>query len=72
MIKFDAPPNLDLKEPSVFLATWFGSGLINPAPGTWGSLAAIPFAFVIHGLCGLTGLIFFTLIFFRNWTVGGT
>ncbi len=26
------------------VATWFGSGLLPRAPGTWGSLAALPFA----------------------------
>lgn len=26
------------------IATWFGSGLLPRAPGTWGSLAALPFA----------------------------
>jgi phosphatidylglycerophosphatase A len=30
--------------PSSLIATWFGSGLIKPAPGTWGTLAALPFA----------------------------
>ena len=39
--------NLDLKKPHVLLATWFGTGLIAKAPGTWGSLAAIPFALLI-------------------------
>jgi len=29
--------------PSSLLATWFGSGLLPWAPGTWGSLAALPF-----------------------------
>ncbi|MBC8549574.1 MAG: phosphatidylglycerophosphatase A [Candidatus Brocadiales bacterium] len=29
------------------MATWFGSGLLPKAPGTWGSLAAIPFAYII-------------------------
>ena len=31
--------------------TWFGFGLLPKAPGTWGSLAALPFAWVIcsHG-----------------------
>ncbi len=24
-------------------ATWFGSGYLRPAPGTWGTLAALPF-----------------------------
>ena len=31
----------NLKKPSHFFATWFGIGLIRPAPGTWGSLAAL-------------------------------
>ena len=29
------------------VTTWFGSGLLPKAPGTWGSLAAIPFAYII-------------------------
>ncbi len=29
------------------IATWFGSGYLPKAPGTWGSLAALPFAWVI-------------------------
>ncbi|MBF0561930.1 MAG: phosphatidylglycerophosphatase A [Alphaproteobacteria bacterium] len=28
--------------------TWFGSGLLPGMPGTWGSLAALPFAWVIE------------------------
>lgn len=36
-----------LTNPGVLIATWFGSGLIRPAPGTWGSLAALPFAWAI-------------------------
>ena len=28
----------------LFFATWFGTGIIPFAPGTWGSLAALPFA----------------------------
>ena len=31
----------NLKKPSHLFATWFGLGLIRPAPGTWGSLAAL-------------------------------
>jgi phosphatidylglycerophosphatase A len=38
--------NLNFNEPYVLLATWFGWGLLAKAPGTWGSLAAIPFALV--------------------------
>ena len=32
---------------SWIIATWFGSGLLPKAPGTWGSLAAIPFAYIM-------------------------
>lgn len=42
-----APPPL-----ATMLATWFGSGRIRWAPGTWGSLAALPFAFAIQYLWG--------------------
>lgn len=34
------------------LATWFGAGLLRPAPGTWGSLAALPLAWVLASLGG--------------------
>jgi phosphatidylglycerophosphatase A len=30
--------------PALWLATWFGAGLLPKAPGTWGSLVALPFA----------------------------
>ena len=47
---------LDLKDPGVLLATWFGAGLLPRAPGTWGSLAALPCAWVIQGAFGWQGL----------------
>ena len=31
----------NLKKPTHLLATWFGIGLLRPAPGTWGSLAGV-------------------------------
>jgi phosphatidylglycerophosphatase A len=34
------------------IATWFGAGLLRPAPGTWGSLAALPCAWGLHVLGG--------------------
>lgn len=34
------------------IATFFGAGLLKPAPGTWGSLAALPFVWVLHVLGG--------------------
>ena len=39
--------NLSLKKPAILLATWFGLGLMPKAPGTWGSLGAIPPALII-------------------------
>ena len=38
------------------VATWFGAGLMPKAPGTWGALAAIPFAYGIQHLAGPVGL----------------
>lgn len=34
--------NYNLKNPVHFLALGFGSGLLKPAPGTWGTLMALP------------------------------
>jgi len=31
----------NLSKPSHLFATWFGIGLLRPAPGTWGSLVAV-------------------------------
>jgi phosphatidylglycerophosphatase A len=42
-----AKPRLAWYHPAGLLATWFGSGLLPKAPGTWGSLAALPCAWVI-------------------------
>ena len=51
-----AKPPLSFWHPASLLATWFGSGLLPKAPGTWGSLAALPFAFLIVTLAGTWGL----------------
>ena len=37
---------------AVFLATWFGSGLLPKAPGTWGTVASLPFAWIMHSVGG--------------------
>ena len=41
------PPGLPFWHPAFWLATWFGAGLLPLAPGSWGSLAALPFAALI-------------------------
>jgi phosphatidylglycerophosphatase A len=55
----------------LIFATWFGSGLIPFASGTWGSMAALPFAAAAYS----AGLIFSCLsmmvIFFFSIPVSG-
>lgn len=38
---------LDFKNPATWVATWFGCGLIHPAPGTWGTLGGLPLGLVL-------------------------
>lgn len=54
------------------LATWFGSGLLPKAPGTWGSLAALPFAWLIQHYAGWPGLLAATALVFAVgvWAAG--
>ncbi len=56
MIKYKIPEKLDSKKTYVWLASWFGSGFISPAPGTWGSLAALPFGIAIYAFGGAIAL----------------
>lgn len=37
------------------IATFFYAGLMRPAPGTWGSLAALPAAAAVYWVFGLIG-----------------
>tara|TARA_Y100000589_G_C26933387_1_gene539286 strand:+ start:335 stop:775 length:441 start_codon:yes stop_codon:yes gene_type:complete len=46
------------------LATWFGSGLIKLAPGTCGSLAALPFAWLLYDSWSAPGLAAATILMF--------
>lgn len=48
--------------PSRLFLTWFGAGCAPVAPGTVGSLAALPFAYGILALAGVEGLAFATLL----------
>lgn len=38
------------------ITTFFYIGLLRPAPGTWGSLAAIPAAWGLHAIAGFPAL----------------
>ncbi len=66
IIDFHIPEELDKKEPYVWLASWFGFGFLRPAPGTWGSLGALPFGLLIYIFGGINILyaciIIFTII----------
>ena len=45
------------RSPSTWIATWLGAGLLPWAPGTWGSLAALPFAWAIAAAGGQVALL---------------
>ncbi len=44
------------------VATFLGSGKLSPAPGTWGSLAALPAAALLVWLLGPWGLVIALLV----------
>ncbi len=48
---------LDMRAPYTWLATWFGLGFLKPAPGTWGSLGALPFGLLLIHAGGLKALL---------------
>jgi phosphatidylglycerophosphatase A len=50
------PPETTMKDWRIWMACWFGSGRLRPAPGTMGSIAAIPFGFAIAHFAGFIGL----------------
>jgi phosphatidylglycerophosphatase A len=58
------PNGMHPLHPVAFIATWFGSGLLPKMPGTWGSLAALPFAWFIDLHFGKPGLAIATFIVF--------
>ncbi len=43
--------------PARWIATVGGVGLLRPAPGTWGSLAALPLAWLLQLVAGFPGLV---------------
>jgi phosphatidylglycerophosphatase A len=50
------PPDTSFGNIYVLIATWFGAGRLKPAPGTWGSIAAVPFGYALHHFLGIPGL----------------
>ncbi|MGD9160475.1 MAG: phosphatidylglycerophosphatase A [Desulfobacteraceae bacterium] len=55
----------------LFFATWFYAGLIPFAPGTWGSLAALPFAAGAYSLGPVFSCMSLLIIFFISIPVSG-
>ena len=61
-MKLTLPPpeeiaKLDFKNPALWIATWFGCGLMRPAPGTWGTLGALPIGMILMVIGGHVGLL---------------
>lgn len=61
-VSYSIPEQLDQKKAYTWIASWFGCGFLNPAPGTWGSLGALPFGIVLYMLGGGTVLTVAALI----------
>ncbi len=61
-----SPPTLRflLHHPAHFIALGFGAGLARFAPGTWGTLVAIPVAAALWTYAGDTGFIAAVVVFF--------
>ena len=53
------------------LVTWFGSGYLKPASGTWGSLAALPFGIALHWAFGPIALCVLALLLYGAGVVLG-
>jgi len=58
-----------LSNPIHFLALGFGSGLIKPAPGTWGTLASVPVYLLLLEILP-TGLLPYLVMLLVSFVVG--
>lgn len=56
------PAGTTMRDPHVLIATWFGLGRLRPAPGTMGTLGAIPFGYAIAYYTGIVGLVIAALL----------
>lgn len=63
-----------LQHPAHFLALGFGAGLAPVAPGTFGTLVAIPIALLLHAYGGTVAFVIFTIALFAAgaWASGVT
>ena len=51
------PAHLKLQSPATLISTYFLAGLIKPASGTWGTLAALPMGIALLATFGPLGLL---------------
>ena len=47
---------------TTLISTWFGFGLLRPAPGTWGSVMSLPFAWALLAWAGWPVLLVASLV----------
>ena len=66
MTRVTVQPTLSflLRHPAHFIALGFGAGLARVAPGTWGTLVAIPIALLLRATTGDLGFALVTLLLF--------
>lgn len=66
------PAPLGFSHPAALIATWFGVGHLPRMPGTWGSLAALPFAWALATAGGPWALIVAAALVFALgcWAAG--
>ncbi|MCB9991471.1 MAG: phosphatidylglycerophosphatase A [Rhodospirillales bacterium] len=62
MLDKDLIAKLNMKDPAIWLATWFGCGLIKKAPGTWGTLGGLPLGVLFLYETGWPGLLAATIL----------
>ena len=56
---------------TMFLATGFFSGYLPKAPGTWGSLVALPLWLALSFLSSSSYCLMLAVVFFLGWFVAG-
>ncbi|MBW4708818.1 phosphatidylglycerophosphatase A [Roseobacter sp. YSTF-M11] len=61
-----------MKQIATLIGTVLGTGYIRPAPGTWGSLVAMPWAWLLHVLGGFPLLLLGAIVaFIKGWWATG-
>ncbi len=60
----DTLRRLDFKHPATWVATWGGCGLMQPGPGTWGTIGGLPFGIILLMFGGIPALVIAAAICF--------